>query len=100
MAEIKKSRSLPMKAKLNKIPITRRPVGLSCEEKQLNREYARHRYKTNSVYRETLLKNCKHWASVPENKIRRNIRQRLRRYKVKLNTQLIQIWSQRGLIAV
>ena len=43
---------------------------------------------------------CRQWAQNPRNKETRNVRQRLRRYKVKLNTQLTTIWIQRGLITL
>ena len=98
MTSIQKARSLPMKAKLKKITIKRKSI--SNEKKIRQREYFNHCYRNDLEYREKALKNSKMWASIPENKIKRNIRQRLRRYKVKLNTQLVHIWLQRGLITM
>ena len=101
MENVQKTRALPMKTRIDKIPIKRTPkTKTSREERLLLNEYLRQYAKTNPSYREAHRLKCQQWAQNPKNKEIRNVRQRLRRYKVKLNTQLINIWLQRGLITI
>ena len=90
METVQKKRSLPMKTKINDIPIKRTPkTKTSREERLVLNEYLRQYARTNSSYREAHRLKCQQWAQNPRNKETRNVRQRLRMYKVKLNTQLI-----------
>ena len=90
-----------MKTKINDLPIKRTPkTKTSREERLVLNEYLRQYARTNSSYREAHRLKCQQWAQNPRNKETRNVRQRLRRYKVKLNTQLINIWLQRGFITI
>ena len=101
MENVQKTRALPMKTRIDQIPIKRTPKTKTCrEERLLLNEYLRQYAKTNPSYRETHRLKCQQWPQNPKNKEIRNVRQRLRRYKVKLNIQLINIWLQRGLITI
>ncbi len=96
----KQKRSFPMRARINKIPITYTPKKkYTCEEKRIRRDHHRKYYKTNVAYKEQSKLNAREWAAKPENKMKRNVRQRLRRYKEKLAVELPIIWTNRGLIS-
>ena len=98
MENVQKKRALPMKTKINDIPIKRTPkTKVRPEDKPRLNEYLRQYFKANQNKQRL---RCRQWAQNPRNKETRNVRQRLRRYKVKLNTQLINIWLQRGLITI
>ena len=95
----KQKRSYPLSAKINKIPITKVPhVNYTSKEKEYRRKIHSLYYKNNPAYKEYIKLKSRQWASIPENKMKRNVRQRLRRYKVKLNNQLPIFWEKRGFI--
>ena len=101
MASIQKSRSLPMKAKLDKIPIKRTPKTISTNEMRKHfRDAKKKSLNNNPDNREKSRMVNRRWNADPRNKVLRNIRQRLRRYKTKLSIDLPPIWYRLGLITL
>ena len=84
-----------MKAKLDQIPIKRTPKTKTTAEFS---DVMNHYLNTNPILKAKSQCRNRQWNADPRNKVLRNIRQRLRRYKLKLDTQLTTIWISRGLI--
>ena len=99
MVEIKKNRSHPLSARINEIPIKKTPKTISTKEmKKRNRESVNRCLHTHPEIKAASQLRNRQWHANEDNKVKRNVRQRLRRYKVKLDTQLSIIWTSRGLI--
>ncbi len=84
---------------LNDIPIKRTPKKKTTKEmKMRNNDRMKISKQKDPVYKAAQQLLNREWHSIPENKIKKNIRYRLRRYKIKLNNKLPIIWAHKGLI--
>ena len=101
MQSVQKSRSLPLKAKLIEIPIKRTPKTISSQKmKKYYRDNKKKSLNNHPDNREKSRIVNRRWNADPRNKVLRNIRQRLRRYKTKLSIDLPTIWYRLGLITL
>ena len=99
MENVQKKRALPMKTKINDIPIKKiSKVKLTREVKNRKLHIMHLHIRNSDEYRINNLLRNRQWYANPRNREIKNVRQRLKRYKIKLETQLTNIWKTRGFI--